>query len=338
MEPTEKSARRVIRIPIKKSIVFIVFVLILVLAIGFVVLTSLNSARMSYDVGDTAFEDSLILPSEPYHDGREDLDITDTREFLKVRYYSQIKTRDVHQTVRNVKSIIHESEGRIDNETSSEKRGYVSFVVPKSEFEDFRKEVESLTHKKLYTETVSSENLLGQKQNIEQQMQVATSSLASLEQQKETLDTQHDQVRDMIVSELTTKKNRLSTVRQLIQNIEDEERLIELRLEEGSLLSSISRLEQELVQEDKSYAKQATILVAQINKTQDKVDQVEERDNQFANNIETVNGRVNVNWVSYWGLAKIFSPIHPSILIVILVLIGWYILYRRGHTPKIELV
>jgi hypothetical protein len=86
-----------------------------------------------------------------YGYGKGQPDITDNREFNKVSYNATIKTRNVRETVRDVKGAVRDVEGRVDREQSAKDRGYVSFVVPKSKFDDFRDQVESLGNAKLYT-------------------------------------------------------------------------------------------------------------------------------------------------------------------------------------------
>jgi hypothetical protein len=63
---------------------------------------------------------------------------------------------------------------------------------------------------------------------------------------------------------------------------------------------------------------------------------INKQDSQFTDNIETVNGSINVNWVSLWEIATIFSPISPVIIIIILIILIWIILKRSGFIPRIE--
>jgi len=246
---------------------------------------------------------------------RQNPDITDTRQFLKTSYSADIKTRDVKDIVRDVRGIIRDVDGRIDNSQESEKYSYVSFVVPTSKFEAFRDEIESLTYAKLITVNVSSENLLGQKQSIEEQTRSATSTLANLEKQKKALTTRHNQTLAGMNAELDTLQNqvpypteRADTIKQSIDN------------------------------ENKSYNSQNQNLTNQIDAYKATITWIEKQDTQFGNNIETVNGYISVNWISYWQMARIISPIHPSILLIILILVLWKVLILSKVVPKIELV
>jgi len=246
---------------------------------------------------------------------RQNPDITDTRQFLKTSYSADIKTRDVKNIVRDVRGIINDVEGRIDSSQESEKYSYVSFVVPKSKFDSFRDEIESLTYEKLITVNVSSENLLDQKQSIEEQMQSATSTLANLEKQKKTLTTRHNQTLAGMNAELATLQNQVPYP-----------------------TDRANAIKQNIDNENISYNSQNQNLANQIEQAKVTITWVEKQDTQFGNNIETVNGYVSVNWISYWQMARVLSPIHPSIILIILVLVLWKILSLSRVIPKIELV
>ena len=222
---------------------------------------------------------------------------------------------DVKNIVGDVRGIIRDVDGRIDNSQESEKYSYVSFVVPTSKFEAFRDEIESLTYAKLITVNVSSENLLGQKQSIEEQTRSATSTLDNLEKQKKALTTRHNQTLAGMNAELDTLQNQVpypteqaNTIKQSIDN------------------------------ENKSYNSQNQNLTNQIDAYKATITWIEKQDTQFGNNIETVNGYISVNWISYWQMARIISPIHPSILLIILILVLWKVLILSKVVPKIELV
>jgi hypothetical protein len=63
---------------------------------------------------------------------------------------------------------------------------------------------------------------------------------------------------------------------------------------------------------------------------------INKQDNQFADNIETVNGSVRITWISMWQMVKIFSPIHPTFIIIILGIVLGVFLNRKGKIPKVE--
>jgi Ca2+/Na+ antiporter len=144
------------------------------------------------------FENDRNSYDGSYNKGYGNPSISDTREFLKTSYASEIKTRDVSDTVKDVKNSVKGADGRIDSLESSEKYGYISFVVPKSKFEAFRDEIESLTHEKLYTEDISSKNLLTQKQGIEEQETDVNYRLTNIQIEKERITNPFTDIRNRI--------------------------------------------------------------------------------------------------------------------------------------------
>src|SRR3989338_5841662 len=117
--------------------------------------------------------------------------ITDTREFLKTNYYSTLRTRHVSDLTLRVQTIVRGFGGRVDGASGSDKSGYVSFAVPADKFELFRQEVKTLASAKLYTEQTYSENLLPQKQSIEQEQTSAQKTLDNLNADRDKLMADH---------------------------------------------------------------------------------------------------------------------------------------------------
>lgn len=264
---------------------------------------------------DSANIDMMYAPDYYPRPYPSNPDITDTRQFLKTSYNADIKTRDVKGMFRDVKNIVTEKGGRIDNVQESDKYAYLGFVVAKDKFEAFRDEVESLTYTKLIILNVSSENLLGQKQSIEEQMQNATSSLADLEKQKSSLTAKHNQTVAGLNAQLIALQNQGTTT--------DAQQAV---------------IRQSIENENRSYNSQLANLNNRIDSTKKWVENVEKQDTDFGNNIETVNGYISVSWATYWEMAKLLSPIHPGWIIAVLILIVMKFLKHTGYIPKIELV
>lgn len=325
--------RRVIRITIKKMVIAAVVIVILAIIAYAVPISQSIPNYGSYESG----ANSIPTASYDRYNVRES-DISDTREFMKTSYSAIIRTRDVSKAVSSVKNIVKGADGRIDNINSSEKYGYVSFVVPKSKFDAFRDEIEAITHKKLYSENISSENLLGQKQNIEEQTTTIVMSLDTLKKQKEILDQKHSQTINLINNELSRIKSELSAIRINISNINsstDIATVASWREQERVLVGLDGTERQKLSIENNNYANQKQNLEKQIASADSNLMNVNKQDVNFTNNIETVRGTVNVSWVSMWQLAKIYSPISPILIILILIILLWMYLNHKKITPKI---
>ena len=342
MENIQPETGKVIRISKKKS-------LITVIILAVIILITLGLYRMlGTTYGGVRSYNSIALPTvpsgginggyypEPYYNNQPD--ITDTREFLKTSYSAQIKTREVSSIITNIKNAVKGAEGRVDNINTSEKSGYISFVVPKTNFDEFKNEVQNIAGAKLYTENISSQNLLGEKQGIEQQGQVITQSLADLQKSKKILDSKHTAIIKSITNDLVNVEKELANVRLMESTTEDPTDLSQLRSQESEYIHRESILKQNQDAENKSYALESNSLQNQIAQANNNLTNNIKQDTTFTNNIETINGYINVNWVSLWEMAKIFSPIHPTIIVIILVLLILYFLKRIKVIPKIQFV
>ncbi|MDP9248893.1 MAG: hypothetical protein M3M85_00035 [bacterium] len=281
---------------------------------------------------------NVIYPDydRPYY--QNDPSAEDTREFMKVYYNTEIRTRDVKDVTRDVKSAIRDVDGRIDNLNESPKYAYISFVVPKSKFENFKEEIEDLAHKKLIIENTSSSNLLGQKQNIEEQEKNAKSRLAELKKELDNLNKSHAAAVKTFQNSINANALELIRVRDAMAKTSDQTALAALKAQETNLVKNSANLTQNLNSENQSFNNQSQNLKAQIENTDKELENVAERDEDFTDNIETVSGSISVQWVSVWQLAKAFSPIHPIWEIVIILLLVGYLLKRKNYLPGIEFV
>lgn len=264
--------------------------------------------------------------------------IEDTREFLKVSYAAEIKTRDVSYTVSHVRNIVEGVDGRIDNINTSQKYGSISFVVPKSSLYEFQQQIESSTNKKLIVESISSENLLGEKQSIEQQTETLNATLARLAAEKSALTTQHAVRLAAINKDLAATEAQLVIVREKISKEKSKTALADLKKQESALVATETSLMQSRDRENTSYAYESARIQNEIQNANDGLTQVKKQDVQFGNTVETVSGTISVRWVTLWDMAKTVSPIHPSIIIALLVLMLWRYLYKRGTIPAFQLV
>jgi hypothetical protein len=62
------------------------------------------------------------------------------------------------------------------------------------------------------------------------------------------------------------------------------------------------------------------------------------QDANLIDEVETVNGTVRVEWISYWQLASVFSPISPFWFIIILIILVLVYLQRKKGMPIVEFV
>jgi len=351
MEENIEGGRKIIKISRKKLIISVV-VLILIAGVVYFGLIFLRGSFRLDSITDSnmgssrSMSGSNYLPPIPMvgevssqnkriNSPQADSSIRDTREFMKTDYSAKILTRDVPEVVNQIKNIVKGSDGRVDNLQSGERYGRVSFVVVKSKFESFKAEIESITHRKLYTENISSTNLLNQKQGIESQIDGATSSLESLNRQKDDLIASHTKTVESINKELTNIQKNLVYIRASIQGNTETEIVAALRKQETLYVGQQTYQKNKLSEENKNYLTKIQNLDNQINNANANLANGLNNDEKFTDNIETVEGYVSVSWISIWGMAKIFSPIHPT-WVIIIILIVLKIIFRK-KLPKVVL-
>jgi len=298
-----------------------------------------GETRLANPMSSGAFSRGMQIP--PIF-GRDNNSVSDTREFMKINYSGSIKTRDVKDTTRDVRGIVRDMDGRIDSETVNEKYGYVSFVIPKSKLDDFRDEIEAITHKKLYTENTSSQNLLNQKQNIEERTDLTNKSLSDLQSEKSKADAEYKkeiaslqaQLKEITLTAQTTK-GQLDAKQSAVDGTPEYSEKKMLAYNYDALSGQIASLKNYIAEKNTKYTQNKNRLDSAIGQFNNQLGEIKKDDKAFAENIETVNGSVSIQWVSLWQLAKVFSPIHPIIIILLLVIIVWYILKRLRIAPLV---
>lgn len=267
------------------------------------------------------------------------VDATDTRSFMKMAYSALFYTRDVREVVDAAEGRILAAEGRIDTLNKSEMYGVISFVVAKDKFEGLRGELEGLVHVKLYDETISSQNLLGQKQNIETRTNAATTSLAELETTLANVESQYNAKLSKSTIELNKMQRRLDEIRSLLSTTDkDSEAYNSLIAEDAVQVKNIAQYRSAMSAEAATYGAERNRLQTQLAQANTTVTALEDEDQDFVNNVETVNGTLTVRKVSWWALGERFSPTPMWLNTFIVILAGMWVLRRRKILPRVELV
>ena len=208
----------------------------------------------------------------PYPNPNPNVPVTDTREFMKVNYSAAMRTGDVPGLARRVETTVRGFVGRIDQESSSDQYGYVTFAVPQSKYDAFRTELESLVGSRFLSVSVSSQNLLPQKVSIEEQQKQADTSLAGYVASRKQLVSAH-------TAAVLALQARTDAAAQ-----------------------------QELASENASYAAQLRIVDANIKSAQDWQKAVRTQDQKLLDSVATVTGTVSIQWISLWDTILLYLP------------------------------
>jgi hypothetical protein len=155
---------------------------------------------------------SVVYPKQPGY-SMGNIPVTDIREFQKVNYNACIRTRNVPVLVRRVETTVHGYGGRIDQESSSPKSGYISFVVPMSKYDSFRNELESMVNSRFITINIQSSNMLPQKQGIEDQQKQADNALTKYQTSRQKLVDAHASTVKSLQSQIYADTQQLAHLR-----------------------------------------------------------------------------------------------------------------------------
>ncbi|MDO8492078.1 MAG: DUF4349 domain-containing protein [bacterium] len=237
----------------------------------------------------------------PYPYPSPDVPVTDTREFLKIYYNASMRTRDVQGLTRRVETTVRGYDGRVDQESSSPKYGYVSFAVPQSKYEAFRIELESLVTNRFITINISSQNLLSQKVSIEEQQKQADTTLSDYKMARQKIVNAHASAVQSLQGKIDADTGQLTTLR---AQPSTPQILVEIQRVSDDLIL----LKKQLVNENASYTTQLRNADANIKYAEDWQKAVQTQDQALLANIATVTGTISIQWVSLWDIALLYLP------------------------------
>lgn len=217
----------------------------------------------------------------PYPYPNPSVPATDMRELLQISYNASLRTSNVPKLTRRVETVVRGHGGRIDQQSSSEEYGYVSFALPENKYVAFRSELESLVGSRFLSVNISSQNLLSQKLSIEEQQKQADTMLADYKTARQKLVSAHT-----------------STVQSLQAQID-----ASTPDSAGWLL-----LTKQLLNENSTYTDQLANADANIKYAQDWVKAVETQDQTLLENVATVTGTISLQKIGLWDSALLYLP------------------------------
>ncbi len=250
---------------------------------------------------------------------------TDTRELLKVHYNASMQTRGVQKLTRHVETTVRGHGGRIDQISSSPKSGYVSFVVPMSKYEAFRTELEGLVGSRFLTVNIQSQNMLPQKQSIEEQQTQADKTVSDYKAERQRLVNTHASAVKSLQSQIDADAQELARLRAQTQTYDTQVQI-------QTVSDDWSSLKAQLSAENASYSWQLSDVDANIKFAQDWQTAVKTQDTALMDDVATVSGTVSISWISLWEMAQLYLPGYwiPAIFAVLAFLSYLYDRRRFG--------
>lgn len=287
---------------------------------GFGAVDSIQQVSSAPSIGNVeqGVSSSMARP-DYYYDG--DVPITDTREFLKTDYSATMLTRRVQELTRKAETIVRGHDGRVDNTSSSEKYGYVSFVVPMSEFELFRTEIESLVRQRFLTVQISQQNLLPQKQDIEETQKQVEQGLADLKESRQKAINTYNALARNLESQLAKVQAEINTLSANPSDPNNQARLAQLQ-------TNLANLQSRLSSERAAHASKLASYDNQIKYTDTSLTAVKNQDQKLLDSVATVRGSLSFQWISLWDMAQLYLP-GLSIPGIIVALAALAFMYER---------
>ncbi|OGF03429.1 MAG: hypothetical protein A3H14_01375 [Candidatus Doudnabacteria bacterium RIFCSPLOWO2_12_FULL_49_8] len=287
-------------------------------------------SESSPTAGVSAPQNSIIAPD--YYP-RDVTPVSDNREFLKKDYNATLSSRDVSELVDRIQITVRGFNGRVDGSSGSVKNGYVSFVIPASSLETFRAQIKTLVPGKFYAEQIYTQNLLPQKQSIEQSRTEAEKTLAQLQASRQQLITAHSSA----VNSLQQRLNAVAKEQTALQSevTFDPARQAQINARLDQLAKQKISLQSQLVSENNSYSQKLGSWDSQISYTQTNLENIQKQDQSLVDNVATVQGYIAINWISLWEAADLYMSGPLVAWLFLAAALAVYLWQRR--TPEILL-
>lgn len=237
----------------------------------------------------------------PYPYPNPEVPSTDTREFLKTYYSAYMRTRNVPDLTRRVVTTVRGYDGRIDQESSSQRYGSIGFALSKAKYDAFRNEIEGLVGQRFIKIDVSSQNLLSQKVSIEEQQKQADTSLAEYKTARQKIVSAHASAVKTLQSKINVDTAELAVLRS-----QPATPTVLARIQVVS--DDLAFLNKQLANENASYTEQLARADQNIKYGEDWQKAVVTQDKALLDNVGTVTGTISIQWISLWDIVQLYLP------------------------------
>ncbi len=259
--------------------------------------------------------------------------INDTREFLKTSYNSTFKSRNVMSDTEYISDTIKALDGRVDSLSSSSNYGNISFVLPKSNLSDFRNRIKNRFPEKLRNEKISQKNKLSNKQNLESNKERFINELSKsgntinlLEKEYIRKKSEHKKDLSRLNAQISASRKKLDTYNfnntedaNVIDAITDDINNLEYR--KRNLIENYNNYVSDF---DEEYFSEEDSIENSVNS----IENNDVKEAEFFSDIETVNGQISINYISFWKKIELYSPIKFDMLVFLLGLFGFILIIR----------
>jgi len=273
----------------------------------------------------------------PYPQPTNEIPINDNRQFIKTDYSASLRTRDVSDVVQKIQIAVKGVDGRVDSVNSSTRYGYVSFVIPASQLESLKMQIKGFTWAKLYTENISSQNLLSQKISIEEQQAQYRTTINNLKTEKNKLVTAHQNKIAGLNSQLNAITTELNNIETQLMVVTDPVTREQLLIRRTQLLANKDQAQKAIVSENNNYAGRLESYNGQIKSYELSLENINKQDQKLLDTVATVRGTISINWISVNNIIEIYTHINIATIIFIIAAIIAYIIYRQRSKRYLNL-
>lgn len=253
-----------------------------------------------------AIYDGMYDDNRAYPPVMQNSTIRDAREFSKINYNANIKTRDVEDISTRILTTVRGYGGRVDNASIAEKYASISFVVPKDNLVQFKTEIKGLVGKKFYVESLHIQNLLPQKVGLEDSTKTYAKLLSDAQDKLKDLNAKHAKT----IADLQRQLNNINGIvaKLKAEVTTDPERQKQIKTEISSLTVRKVALQKQISDENTWYGWDSTRLEQDIKNNQSHLDNLDVQEKNLLDNVETVQGYVSVQWMGVWEMVNIYIP------------------------------
>ncbi|PIP68873.1 hypothetical protein COW91_02490 [Candidatus Nomurabacteria bacterium CG22_combo_CG10-13_8_21_14_all_32_8] len=282
----------------------------------------------SFDLNDILYEDKKQIIPTWNVDGTP---INDSREFLKTNYNATLLTRKIENKKTQIEIIVRGLGGRIDSSNGNKKYSNIVFAIPVDKFEIFRMEIKNLGWEKLFSENISSLNLLPEKQSIEESQKWVVNEFTTLKSERNQIVKNHTSVISGLSLRLRSIDQEISILQYELQTANADRRYqIESRL--SQLSSEKNNILNEQANENKNYQIKLNSIDIRIKNTQNELKNLGLKDQKLMDNVATINGNISLRWVSLWEMGELYIP-GPMVvwLLFIAAIISYFFWHRNSY-------
>lgn len=239
-------------------------------------------------------------------EAQQEIPIADPREYLKTDYQAAIYTRNVQELTQRVQTAVRGFGGRVDGLNSSPTYGSIHFVIPASQFNAFQNEVINLAGKRFLIENIYTENLLPQKQSIEQDSESARKTLIQLNVDRAQLIENHNRVLTAIHAQLAAYVYELSQLKREVTIDPVRQAQIAARIQ--WLLKEEKIINARLENENADYGRNFQLLDIKIMNAKNNIEFLRAQNQQLLNTVATIRGTISFHWISWRQIVNLYIP------------------------------